>query len=789
MQRRNRCSLATAAVAVLTVVVVTQALFLLSLMHSIHNNGALDEEESKAHSFTQEPSAHRERSVGHTHHTATWGELLETLRHPNFPRHYETNRTLRVPAARTPLLPALSSVHNAPQESVLNPRPLKDDPTPQRPEATKLVVSMPPHTISPLFGSRLPRNPLATPRPSLTAAPTEEEKVSTPNRGVRLVPTVGDVLSSTALVGDTAVLADVGVPESLVHLKDAAVVILCYNRPQLLERTIAAVRSARLSSSIKKYISQDGNEGSTRDVARGAQGFTYLSHPRTLAPTMGTLDEQGGPKETPGTMYLAAHYRWILDQLFKGATASHSHVIILEDDMKVSHDFFELFESLAPILDVDPSVWCISSWNDNGFRTFELPKDRFFRSSYFPGLGWMLRRSLWVDELSDVFPSDNWDHWMRATTTSRNRECISPWLSRNYNMGSGGATANEEFYAQFLEPIASHRGDAVAYGDVRYLLNGDYYKDMEARIQSVPPSNTYAAPAVSSLLSIVRPGSSYLIHYLHEEFELLAQMVGIHPSPRSFYRRVLWLKVQSADVFIVDRRLSPFAPPTVKRHAAIGLVPVKAPRAGMNCLETCMQHIGVGSTATSRQQFHCAADQFDFINDCTVLSSVMGGCPNGCTQGWGEDIPNTEVNGVGHPPLCLATEVSPTCEASFPLTQRLCPCVGRSESTNAASVRIVEVASTVQGTNCDRVCASYVGTPPEVHWRCSAQSIASLNSCDALRKHFPCKTCSVMDGAELPSYVGNSASGNFGKCFYSLTDTECAGSHPDTRRLCPCTPL
>ncbi|CUE71400.1 Hypothetical protein, putative, partial [Bodo saltans] len=110
------------------------------------------------------------------------------------------------------------------------------------------------------------------------------------------------------------------------------------------------------------------------------------------------------PMHTYVAIYSHAH-------CFGGCSAPSSHVIILEDDMRVSHDFLEMFESLAPILEIDPTVWCISSWNDNGFRSFELPTDRFFRSSYFPGLGWMLKRSLWVDELSDRFPEDNWDHW------------------------------------------------------------------------------------------------------------------------------------------------------------------------------------------------------------------------------------------------------------------------------------------------------------------------------------------------------------------------------------------
>ena len=40
------------------------------------------------------------------------------------------------------------------------------------------------------------------------------------------------------------------------------------------------------------------------------------------------------------------------------------------------------------------------------------------RTSYFPGLGWMLRREVWL-EIGGDFPDQAWDHWMRLNTTSK----------------------------------------------------------------------------------------------------------------------------------------------------------------------------------------------------------------------------------------------------------------------------------------------------------------------------------------------------------------------------------
>ena len=51
---------------------------------------------------------------------------------------------------------------------------------------------------------------------------------------------------------------------------------------------------------------------------------------------------------------------------------------------------------------------CVSSWNDNGFEKLVQPSDaaRLFRTDFFPGLGWMLRRELWL-ELAPGLPLEH----------------------------------------------------------------------------------------------------------------------------------------------------------------------------------------------------------------------------------------------------------------------------------------------------------------------------------------------------------------------------------------------
>jgi hypothetical protein len=52
------------------------------------------------------------------------------------------------------------------------------------------------------------------------------------------------------------------------------------------------------------------------------------------------------------------------------------------DDMEIAPDFFDYFEATAPILDVDESLYAVSSWNDNGQTQFVHNSGKV--SSHFP---------------------------------------------------------------------------------------------------------------------------------------------------------------------------------------------------------------------------------------------------------------------------------------------------------------------------------------------------------------------------------------------------------------------
>ena len=72
----------------------------------------------------------------------------------------------------------------------------------------------------------------------------------------------------------------------------------------------------------------------------------------------------GKEKKFKGYYKIARHYKWALNQMFH--VFNYDSVIIVEDDLDVSPDFFEYFSALHPILKADSTLWCVSAWNDNG---------------------------------------------------------------------------------------------------------------------------------------------------------------------------------------------------------------------------------------------------------------------------------------------------------------------------------------------------------------------------------------------------------------------------------------
>lgn len=185
---------------------------------------------------------------------------------------------------------------------------------------------------------------------------------------------------------------------------------------------------------------------------------------------------------------ISKHYFWALQRVFSSASQQSFHtnisrVVIIEDDMEIASDFFSYFTTLAPMLDKNPDIYCISAWNDNGISSLSVNESQLHRTDFFPGLGWMLNRPLWL-ELSPYWPPFFWDDWMRHPNQTRNRQCIRPEVSRTANFGQKGVSQSFHYEAHVSKVVLSTKRINFADIDISYLAADNYFHYIFSRMSN-----------------------------------------------------------------------------------------------------------------------------------------------------------------------------------------------------------------------------------------------------------------------------------------------------------------
>ena len=83
---------------------------------------------------------------------------------------------------------------------------------------------------------------------------------------------------------------------------------------------------------------------------------------------------------------ISQHYYFSLNELFNHYSTS-DFAIIFEEDLIVSPDVFHYFSQTKHLLQEDPSLYCISAWNDNSYVHSSSDEKLCYRVETMPGLG------------------------------------------------------------------------------------------------------------------------------------------------------------------------------------------------------------------------------------------------------------------------------------------------------------------------------------------------------------------------------------------------------------------
>jgi len=229
----------------------------------------------------------------------------------------------------------------------------------------------------------------------------------------------------------------------------------------------------------------------------------------------------------------------------------YNALIILEDDMDVSVDFFDYFHSMLPVLQSDSSLFCVSAWNDNGREEYVKDPEKLLRSSFFPGLGWMLLRTFW-NEVKEKWPEGYWDDWLREPVQRKERDCIRPEISRTYTFGQHG-TSEGQFFDKFLKTIKLNT-EKVKWTskDLSYLQKATYDEELKKTIKK--------GTVISDSGAVFNYENTDLV-LKYDNFQSIANAFGLMDDtkagvPRTAYHGVVTFRSRSNTVYLVPNDFS-----------------------------------------------------------------------------------------------------------------------------------------------------------------------------------------------------------------------------------------
>ncbi|XP_042225465.1 protein O-linked-mannose beta-1,2-N-acetylglucosaminyltransferase 1-like [Homarus americanus] len=139
-------------------------------------------------------------------------------------------------------------------------------------------------------------------------------------------------------------------------------------------------------------------------------------------------------------------------------------VIILDEDVQVSPDFFSYMSQTLWLLHHDPTLYCINSHSISGFSDRIHNPSRVFRGNVQVQWGYAVTPSFIRDALSK-WPEDEhktniiiYDYWL-YTYVRRGRECVFPEVGRSLHYGRGTNTDPLTAERAFIDkPVVGEAG-------------------------------------------------------------------------------------------------------------------------------------------------------------------------------------------------------------------------------------------------------------------------------------------------------------------------------------------
>ncbi|XP_007569412.1 protein O-linked-mannose beta-1,2-N-acetylglucosaminyltransferase 1 [Poecilia latipinna] len=339
------------------------------------------------------------------------------------------------------------------------------------------------------------------------------------------------------------------------------VAVIAGNRPNYLYRMLRSLLSAHGVNPQVITVFIDG----------------YYEEPMDVVELFGLKGVQHTPISIKNAR-VSQHYKASLTATFN-LHPDAGFAVVLEEDLDISVDFFSFLSQTIHLLDQDDSLYCISAWNDQGYEHTAEDPALLYRVESMPGLGWVLKKSIYKDELEPKWPTPeklwDWDMWMRMPEQRKGRECIIPDVSRSYHFGIIGLNMNGYFHEVYFKKHKFNTIPNVQLRNVESLRKDAYEAEIQKLLREAELLDHSRNPCEDSFVPDT-DGKTYIM-FIKMETELdtstwteLAKCLHVWDLDVRGYHRGLWRLFRKRNHILVIA--VPISPYSVKKPAA--LVPI-----------------------------------------------------------------------------------------------------------------------------------------------------------------------------------------------------------------------
>nr|XP_053654182.1 protein O-linked-mannose beta-1,2-N-acetylglucosaminyltransferase 1-like [Cherax quadricarinatus] len=263
--------------------------------------------------------------------------------------------------------------------------------------------------------------------------------------------------------------------QEVIQMKEVIpVVVITANKPHHLYRLLRNLFSIAGSSQTEVLVVVDGAHQETLDLTELLNVTVTVHRPEGIHSNRTN-----------------ANVRFALYSVFREFPRADK-AIVLEDDLLLSPDFLRYFHHVAPLLDLDPTVFCINAFSSNSYSDTASDPRVLLRARSYPMYGWMVKRSYASQIINHWVPPGigDWDWWLTWEDLRKGRDVVFPEVSRTFHSGSAGVHVSG-----FEQEIYFNR---MIYNQVKQV------NLMDVNLVNNPMKNKVYRPSVQELESATK---------------------------------------------------------------------------------------------------------------------------------------------------------------------------------------------------------------------------------------------------------------------------------------------